>query len=483
MTIPLCRERESKHLNSLYDSKEAEFIAIYGRRRVGKTFLVRQLFQNRGIYFELMGKKDAPLHEQLQNFADELSRVFFSGAPLKCPDSWREAFVLLTKQINEIPKNKKITIFLDELPWLASKRSNLIGTLEYYWNAHWSKLKNLKLIVCGSAATWMLDNIINAKGGLHNRITDELLLKPFNLGQTKRFLNGINLKYSDKQVLDIYLIMGGVPYYLKSLKRSKSLTQNIQDICFSDDGALYKEFPRLFKSLFENYEHHVQLIRAISTKRFGLSYDEIAKATNISSGGGLSRRLNELEKSGFIRKYIPYGGHRDKEFYRVIDEYSLFYLRWIEQFYKAGEAAPKNFWALTVKSPSYYSWAGYSFEMVCHKHSDQILSALGIDNVLCKVGYWRFVPEAKAGVDGAQIDLLLDRADGVITLVEIKYSASKFSIDKNYARKLANKLHAFAQQTKTKKQINLVMLTTCGLKRSIWTEELVDNDIELIDFI
>ncbi len=482
MATPTCREAESKLLQTAYNSKKAQFIAIYGRRRVGKTHLVRELFQNREVYFELVGKKDATMHEQLENFSTQLSTCFFNNVALRTPDNWRDAFELLTSQLTQISKRKKIVVFFDELPWLASKRSNLLSHLDYYWNAHWTKLDNLCLIVCGSAATWMLDNIINAQGGLHNRITRELLVKPFNLSQTKKFLKSIGFNYSDKQILDVYLTMGGVPYYLKMLQRSKSISQNINDLCFRHQGGLYKEFEKLFASLFEKHQQYSKIIRAIAKKRYGISYGRLSESSGISSGGGLSRRLDALEKSGFISRFHNYNNStKDEIYYRVVDEYSLFYLRWIEEFYLENTEAPHNYWSLTMKSPAYHSWAGYSFEMACSKHTDSILKALGIDNIRCKTAYWRFIPQNTSNLQGAQIDLLIDRDDGVITLVEIKHCNKQFVIDKHYARQLMLKIEVFKEQTRTRKQITLAMITSSGLKRNVWATELIDIDMNLLD--
>jgi len=475
------RIKEQHFLEQLWQSKKPEFMAIYGRRRCGKTFLVREYFSTKHdcCYFEVSGIKDDPTKTQLEIFTQSLAQVFYHNAPLQTPNNWRKAFAFLTTEIQKITA-KKVVVFLDELPWLATQRSGLIQALDYYWNNHWYKITNLKIIVCGSAASWMLNHLINAKGGLYNRLTKTLLLKPFDLNTTKIFLQAKGCKWAAKQILDLYLVTGGVPFYLEQIQNSQSVAQNIQHLCFAENGILLQEFPRLFKSLFDNAEISRKIIRLIATKRYGMARDDLLRQLKITSGGWINDKIAELEAAGFIVSFLVYGKKKDIH-YRVIDEYSTFYLRWIEPATYSGYKFSNNHWLNIMKTPAYLSWAGYSFETVCFKHFESIQHALGLGNIACTTANWSFKTKDDAK-SGAQIDLLFDRADDAITLCEIKYlDHNQFKIDKDYAKNLINKIDIFKSETHTKKQIFLALITTFGLTANLYAEDLIQHIVTLED--
>lgn len=472
------RKREVAILEKIWRSKEAEFVAIYGRRRVGKTHLIREYFSDKAIYFELTGIKDAKLSIQLNNFVVKLGQVFYAGLPISAPKSWLEAFALLTDALKKIPQSKKIVLFFDELPWLAGRRSAITQAIDYYWNTEWSRHKNLIVVVCGSAASWMLDNVVNAKGGLHNRLTKVILLEPFNLSQTQEFLKYRKISFKPLQILDLYMVMGGIPHYLKQLERGKSVLQNVDKICFSREGILYSEFERLFRSLFEKAEIYLQVVREIAKRRYGISRADLLKALHMTSGGSLSKRIEELEAAGFVKSFIPYGNKKRDLYYRLIDEYAQFYLQWIEPIAMRGEEAP-GYWEKMAKTPVRSNWAGLAFEAVCFKHINQIRKSLGLENISNTTGWWRYQPQAQSKVQGAQVDLLFDREDGIITLCKIKYCDKKFTIDKEYAKVLANKLRTFDEQMHSKKSLSLIMIASEGIKDNIWSEDLVEGQVTL----
>lgn len=478
----LGREKEVKLLERLWASKVPEFIAVYGRRRVGKTHLIREVFSSKDIYFEVTGLKDGSMQQQLEIFAKTYSHIFFADAPIQVPGSWKQAFSWLTEQCKKVPKNKKITIVFDELPWMATKRSGLLQQLDHYWNTEWSRMSNMKVIACGSAASWILDNLINAKGGLYNRLTQSLLLKPFSLNQTKAFLNYKDIKLSNKQVLDIYMVMGGIPHYLNQIVQGESALQAINRLCFREDGLLFQEFSRIFKALFDSSDVHLSLIRTISKYRYGISRNELINKLKIASGGTLNTRLNELEAAGFIKIFIPYGKEKKEHYYRVIDEYSNFYLYWIEKA-RRQIIVTNDYFKSKANTPAWEAWAGYTFETICYKHVDEIKKKLGLVNIGCEVDNWRYVPKRNTDEDGAQIDLLFDRDDGFITLCEIKYSKNKYILDKSGAKKIMQKMDVFQKQTKTKKDLSVALITTEGLTKNVWSDELVDNVVTLDDII
>lgn len=482
MTALIAREKEITVFENILNTKTAQLIALYGRRRIGKTYLVREFFNSKKIvFFEVIGLKNGDMQQQLKIFTDSISKTFFEDTPLAAPENWQKAFELLTKQIDKISKNKKIVLFFDELPWLATKRSQLLENFDHFWNSLWSQRKNLIIVLCGSAASWMLENLINAKGGLHNRITKSILLKPFTLGQTKQYLESLGFKLSLKNILDIYMMTGGVPFYLQELKKSYSIAQNINQLCFQEDGILNKEFERLFKALFDEDETNKLLITAIAKYHKGITREKITTEIKMSSGGTLNKRLEELEAAGFIKSYVPYGYHKREKFYRVIDEYALFYLKWIESLNTRGFGASENQWQALMQTPAYHVWSGYAFESVCFKHIDQIIAGLKLKASVVGLSSWRYLPKEGSERSGAQIDLLIERNDDAFTVCEIKYSNKEFVLDKNTAKDIANKISVFEEKTKTQKQIFVALITTLGMKPSIWSEELVQQWLTLED--
>lgn len=480
------REKEIRLFNGVLSSKQAEFMVVYGRRRVGKTFLIHEFFAPKGVYLECTGLRDGSLKDQITHFMEAFLRTFYPDLPadtvFATPKTWQEAFSLLTVEIKKVALNKHIVVFLDELPWLATPKSELLQNLDYFWNTEWNRLPNFKLIVCGSAASWMRNNLINAKGGLHNRITKTLLLEPFNLAETKVYLKKKKISLSDKEVLDLYMVMGGIPYYLNYLDPSKSIAQNITALCFKKDGLLYNEFPRLFRSLFDDPELSMRLVKAIAQKAYGLSLAELIKKTEKSAGGRFQERLDELQAAGFIQKFLPYGRKKRDHHYRLTDPYCLFYLTWITDFVE-GSAIPHgaDYWSRLSKSGNWNAWVGYAFENICNLHVDKVIEALGLSGIGCKVSRWRFTPAVGSKEIGAEIDMIIDRDDGAITLCELKYSSHPFVIDKAYAKILANKVHAFERHFQSSKQIFLVIITTNKLKPNLWSEDLVSDSLELKD--
>lgn len=478
----ISRYQEQQILQTVFDKRQAQFVAMYGRRRIGKTHLIRHFFQNKGIYFEVTGLKNGALKKQLAIFSEAFSKCFYDNIAIAVPHSWADAFRLLTTRIKAHHKKQPFILFFDELSWLATPRGTFLEELDHYWNTEWKNIENLKLIVCGSAAAWMLEKVIQDKGGLHNRLTSKILLQPYTLKQTEEFLIAKKMKLSRKNILDIYMVTGGVPYYLEFLHKSLSVEQNIQQLCFTENAPLKDEFPQIFRSLFDDAQDHVLLIKTIATKRYGLTREEIIHATKIPSGGNLNKKLNELEAAGFIRSYTPFENIKKNKMYRVIDEYSLFYLRWIEPHAASGYAFPQHHWHNIGNTSAWNSWAGYSFEGICMKHFHQIQAALHLDRVLALPSSWRYLPpKGQSEQHGAQIDLLLDRNDDAITICEIKYSTIPYKLEKSAALNLINKIEKFKHITKTQKQIFVALVTTLGIKPSLWLEDTVHQVVTLED--
>lgn len=475
------RNREIKTLESVFNSNKAEFLSIYGRRRIGKTFLIKEYIATKPcIFLHITGQKQAALKEQLFEFTRKIEQTFYhKGTTLKESQGWMKAFEVLTTAIDEYAKRKKVVLFFDELPWLATKKSRLLQALDYYWNTKWIYNNKLKLIICGSAASWIIKNVVHNRGGLHNRITETIKLLPYTLNESKDFLEnkGINLNY--KQITDIYMVTGGVPYYLDRIKKGLSAAQNIDELCFHANGLLFKEFDVLFASLFEHSEAHYEIVRLIAKNRYGIDKGTLAKKTKLSSSGGsLNQKMRELEEAGFITRIMPYGHKQKGEYYKISDEYTYFYLSWIEpvkETFRKFDTA-YGYWLEQVKLPAWQSWIGYTFETLCYKHITQIRETLGI-TVGAKIGAWRYMRrsenEKQTSKMGAQIDLLFDRNDGIVTICEIKYSEKPYVIDKDYYNNLINKIAVYKRESRTNKQIFAVMVAANGLKQNEYSGFIV----------
>lgn len=481
MTQPapiLGREPEKRLLRAAVASDRAEFIALYGRRRIGKTFLVRNFVRPLAdVWMEVVGQRDASSEVQREHFRESLAAAF--GRPFDPLPSWDGAFRALVEAIEASDPARKVVVFLDELPWLASPRSGVLQALDYWWNARLSRCHNLTLIACGSAAGWMVDKLIAARGGLHNRVTRQIVLRPFTLPETRHFLRAKGSRMGLASVARLYMAVGGVPYYLDHVQPQHSADQAIQDLCFSRDGVLRQEFSRLFRSLFDDGESYEQVVRAVADRRTGVLRSELLESLKVSSGGGLAKKLQALEDAGFVAQVTPWDHRRRNVAYRIVDPYVFFYLTWMERGPRGLFDQPA-WWLAQAHTPACHAWAGFAFETLCLQHAAHVQRALGLGDVAAEVGAWRFVPSRATHRErGAQVDLLFDRADGVITLCEIKHSDEVFTVDKALARELIAKVDVFTSVTRTRKDVQLALITTHGLKRNVWSEDLVVQDVGL----
>lgn len=443
------RIKEIQQLQQLLQDNRSHFVAVYGRRRIGKTFLIRELFKN-DFTFYVTGMANASLKLQLSNFNLSLRKLKAFDETNPIATDWLTAFHQLATPLEKSKQRKKI-IFIDELPWMDTPRSNFLSAFEHFWNSWASARNDIFLVVCGSSASWMINKLINNKGGLHNRIAARIKLNPFTLKETAEFLKTKKVNYTQYQMVQLYMAFGGVPYYLEQIDCKKSALQNINNLCFGEDAVFKTEYQLLFKSLFKNAEQHIQIVKAISSANQGISRNEIIKQTNFTNGGGLTSVLNELIESNFIRQYVKTGQKKRDSLYQLVDNFVLFYHKFMVNTKLQGN----NAWLNIINTPQYYAWAGNAFEMVCLQHINQIKTALGIQGVQTQISTWRN--------EIAQIDLVIDRKDDVINLLEIKFSESQFTIDKHYEANLRNKRSAFMQDVKTKKALWIIILTTFGL--------------------
>lgn len=466
------RKEEIKICKEVLGSPKAEMIAVIGRRRVGKTFLIRSVYENE-IIFEQTGVRNASNEEQLRTFMEGLRRI--SNKELREVKDWLDAFFRLREVLEPLlKKDEKQVIFFDELNWLATPNSKFLDFLGHFWN-DWASRQNLVVVLCGSASSWIIQKVINDRGGLHNRVTKYLHLKPFTLAETEEFLQAKHANFTRYQIVQMYMAFGGIPLYLDAIRPDKSAIQNINDICFTNTGLLKNEFNRLYPALFENSDHHIAVIRALATKQMGMNRTQIIKEAKVPNGSTTTRVLEELEQSDFIMAYHPFGKKKKDKIYRLTDEYSLFYLRFIENTAYQGDG---TFMQLS-QLQSFKIWCGYAFEGICMKHVPQIKHALGVSGVYTHT--FSFLKKATDSEKGLQIDMLLERADRVINLFEIKFYNTEFEFTKAYAQRLQVRTRLFQRLSKTKCQVRMTMITTFGLKNHRYSLGVVDKTLELGD--
>jgi uncharacterized protein len=456
------RIEEVRLLQELQQTDQAAFVAVYGRRRIGKTFLINQVFKGQ-FTFNLTGMAQVDNEQQLVNFHAAYVRQFPAFEDSSVPQSWFEAFQRLITAIETDNSNQKKVIFLDELPWLSASDAQFISSLEHFWNSWACHRDDILLIVCGSAASWMLNELINNTGGLYNRVTHQIALQQLNLGECEAFLKQKSPAITKYQVLQLYMVFGGIPFYLAAIDPKKSAAQNINQLCFTRNGTFKNEFHRLFESLFKKSEKHVRVVEVLAAKWSGVERSTLLKKAELPDGGSSTNVLRELEDSGFIRRY--YQVHKPGvAVYQLADFYTMFYLRFI----KGQSPLDEDFWITGLDKPEIRAWSGYAFEQICTAHLRQVKTALGISNVQTQTSHWQ-----GEGTDGkAQIDLVIDRRDEVINICEMKFSLHPFQIDKTYAEVLSKKLSVFREQTKTKKALWLTFVTTYGLEENSYAREL-----------
>lgn len=461
------REKEKALLERIIQSNKAEFVAVCGRRRVGKTFLVKEFFEDE-IIFQTAGLAYESMKRQIKSFYQDLIEY---GLPHQetPPKDWIEVFSLLWTLIKNSKAKRKV-ILLDELPWMDTPRSGFVSALEHFWNAWASGRHDIVTVVCGSATSWMMDKLINNHGGLHNRLTYQLFLEPFTLKESEQFLQKKGFHLSRYDIALGYMAFGGIPYYLDMLNPTMSLSQNIDELLFRPNGLLTREFSNLYAALFKNSDDYIKVVEALTKRKAGMNRSEIIQATSLPSGNGLTTILKNLEWCGFIRKYKNYKASRkDSVIYQLVDFFTLFHFNFLVE-------KKFSFWSAMQGTPSFYTWAGLTFELLSLSHINQIKSKLSIMGINTTEYAWRCTDSEQ----GAQIDLIIDRADNTINLCEMKFSVGNYSIDKKYEMNLRNKLVRFMSTAEKRKSVQLTFITTYGLDQNTHSG-IANNEVILDD--
>jgi uncharacterized protein len=470
------RKTESERINALLASSRSEFLAITGRRRVGKTFLIDSLLKD-AFCFTMTGIQEGSTTMQLTNFTLKL-REYTGKEDLSVPKNWQLAFQELKNHLKTLPTDKKHVLFLDELPWIETRKSGFTQMLAHFWNDYLSKEKHFLLVVCGSASSWIVKKVLNDTGGLHNRVTENIHLYPFTLSETQAFLQSKNLQFSIQELTRIYMALGGIPFYLEQIKKGETFATAIERICFSPTGILYNEYNNLYQALFNGAALHQQIVAILAEKPQGISHTEICKQLGITNASGTYQRaMEELQICDFVQELTPFGRQKRSSMYRLIDEFSVFY----HHFMKQNRKFTPNMWQQLAESQSYKIWAGYAFEQLCHKHIPAIKQALGIPAVFTETSSLRAPAHDQEA--GFQIDLLLDRKDQAINLCEIKFRNGLFQLDKAEYNALVAKRERFKTYTRTKKQVFITLITNHGIAPNAYSQEIVDVELTVGDLV
>ena len=455
------RKLELAELQRALDSKRSEFVILYGRRRIGKTFLVR-CFCNDTYSFHFVGAHKQPLQAQLTNFREALQRC---NPDVDIPEltNWHEAFRQLANYLEQCQEARKV-VFFDEMPWIDTQKSDFVSELEYFWSSWVQNRDDIVFIACGSATTWMKEKLEDNQGGLHNRITHRIYLRPFYLSECKQYLLSHGFSWDDYQILQFYMIFGGVPYYMSLLRPQLSLVENVDALIFRRGGELSDEFKELYNALFKKADKYIRIVQLLATKREGFTKTQISEETGYS-GGGLTKILENLERCDFIVSYAQYGNKTKQTLYRLCDFYTLFYFCYV----KDNRSKDEQYWLHHFQDRSVESWEGFTFEEVCLRHLPHIKRGLGISGMATEASSWRFVPGKNDTRKGAQVDLVISRADKMIHLCEMKFSATPYTIKKEYAERLIKRKQLFMEENNISRGVVLTFVTPYGLKEGLHT--------------
>ena len=461
-TMLIGRDDETGKLKETLVGDASEFVAVYGRRRVGKTYLIRESFDNRFAFYHT-GVAGIDRKDQIDRFVRSLRQHGF--AVRRRPSDWFAAFDLLEDGLSRLPDGKKV-VFIDELPWMETPKSNFISALEAFWNGWASARNDIVLVVCGSATSWMTDKIVNARGGLHNRLTRRIRLEPFTLAECERFAQAKGVVATRRQLLEYYMVMGGVPYYWNYIRKDRSPAQNIDAMFFAAGGDLRDEYGHLYASLFKKPRRHIAVVEALATRKVGMTREELIRATGLSDNGAFGTALSELAECGFLRRYRVPGKKSHDAVYQLVDNFTLFHHRFLEDL----DPAESVSWTALQNTPAVQVWRGLSFERVCLSHAEQIKRKLGISGMLTRQYAW----SSRAGgtEPGAQIDLLIERADDAVNICEMKYSAGEYEIGKEESTRMLNRRNRFVEETGLRGAAYLTFVTTCGVAHNAYWNDI-----------
>lgn len=462
------RKNEQRELQKFHYSDKPELVVVYGRRRVGKTFLIKEFFEDE-ITFYFTGTVGASNKENLSNFDKAIA--VSGGGTLPASTNWSDAFDNLKRLLMQKNEDKKV-VFFDEMPWLDAHKSGFLTAFDYFWNSWASTFPGMLFICCGSATSWITNKLFRNRGGLHNRVTGRIYLEPFSIGECEQFFDSKGIVMTRYQKAECYMIFGGIPFYLDLFERDLSLSQNVDKLCFAENALLKYEFNELYKSLFNNPGRHITVVETLAKKREGINKQELCQESGLAYNGHLTKTIEELEQCGFIDKYSDFTKQKSGCYYYLKDPFTLFYLRYMQN----NNTKDEYFWTNYIEDGGHRAWCGYAFEQLCRAHLRQIKNKLGISGVSTETTSWR----SKKSSPGAQVDMLIKRRDGIINLCEIKYVKHPYVITKDIASELERKRAVFQMETGVRNAVHITMVTTWGLDKSGY-KSIAQADIKLDD--
>jgi len=415
-TIFYGREREVSALREKNWREKALLIAVYGHRRVGKTALVEFAYKD-NVLWKFEGIENANTATQINYFLKQLSHCSCPRCEFKAFD-WDEAFFLLDKQISRREKDisDRLVIFFDEFQWMCEMKSDLVSLFKYHWDNFLSRHPKITFILCGSISSFIVKKVLYSKA-LYGRVNLEINLLPLSIHESQLLLKeGL----CQKNVLDVHMILGGIPQYLLELNPKMTIIQNLNEYAFKPTGFFFNEFNRLFISHFAGNAAYEKILRALSQGK--LSISDLSGKCNIPSGGSFTERLREMELAGFIEKQVPVdkGDKSRLQKYCINDEFLHFYFKFIAPNSLNIINGKFSFQSI-LKNRDYSQWQGFAFERLCRKHAAHIADYQRFSGIDYKAGSWFKRKNGRSS--GAQVDLIFIRSDNVITACEIKYTS------------------------------------------------------------
>ena len=441
-----------------WDKKESKLTVVYGRRRVGKTRLVEEVVKKEQIYkFEgVEGQKE---YEGQREFLNQYA-INFSMPEMQLfkTDSWSAIFLLLSKKLGKVP----CVLFFDEFQWMGDEGKNIVSHIKYAWDNYFLKNNRVHLVLCGSVSSFMVKQVIRSKA-LYGRINLEINLKPLHI---QTIIPVFKKERSLLELIEMYMVTGGIPQYLKMFNLNKSILLNLLDLCFLPNGYLVNEFDRIFISHFGRNVHYRNIIESLIHTKI-MDKNQIAKKCRIERGGRLSEYMDNLEIAGFIEKYPNLGQNNVKRNcrYRIADFYLHFYITFIYPQLRRIENSNRRNISIVHFLPQtkYSSWQGLAFERICLRHKDYIAQKLGFGAIRYDAGSWYSL---KNDSNNAQIDLAYIRADKVISICEIKYTSTP--VGKDVMSNFQKKENVFPN--KKRYTVERVLISACGITESLKNE-------------
>lgn len=449
------RVQERRCLDRCDGSDKSELVCVYGRRRVGKTFLVEQTL-GPFFAFHVVGSKDAATSSQLREFGLELTD---RGDPNPNPPAdWREAFNRLYKVITapDAPRSPhgKAVVFIDEFPWFAKQRSDFLSAFSTFWNRRSTTGQKLLVVICGSATSWVIEHVLESAGDMAARVTESIFLKPFALAETKEYFDSRGFGWDERSLIETQMVFGGLPYFFSLMSPHQSLAQSIDRLCLRPRAQLRDETMILLESTMRRSRLYVELFALLAQHRYGVPKAEAMRLLGHSTNQFI-KATAEAVKCGYVHEYKNLSKPQNPKYLMLVDPFILFHYRLIEP---AHGDSPRSWADFVADQERYTAWRGNAFEIVCLQHVRQLKSALGIGGVLTKEYPW--ASARKAG--GAQVDLVIERADRIVNLCEMKFTDAPYELTSAVEQELVRKREVFREETGTRLALKTVLVSAQG---------------------